>query len=190
MRSRFQLFKISRKCSVCSLLMYCSPRLTMYGWTLRGPASRLPGSTPSLSSFSAALIAWDDRAARECARTSLGALGDSFGATSSGAAGPALRISMVSSVFVELGASAAFNGAETGFRTGAAAAVTGSAGSLRATTAFFTAAGRLAAFLPIAAYGAGLLAGVGRSSHQKLMGHKMDGRLYRRNGGCTDLMGG
>ena len=48
MRSRFQLLRIVRKCSSCSLLMYCSPRLTMYGCTLRGPASRLPGSTPSL----------------------------------------------------------------------------------------------------------------------------------------------
>src|SRR3569833_1849221 len=186
MRSRFQLFKISRKCSVCSLLMYCSPRLTMYGWTLRGPASRLPGSTPSLSSFSAALIAWDDRAARVCARTSLGALGDSFGATSSGAAGPALRISMVSSVFVEMGSSAAINGAETGIRTGAAAAETGSAGSMRATTAFFTAAGRFVFFLPFAAVGAGFLAGIERSSHQKHMGLMKDGRFYRRNGGCTD----
>src|SRR2546430_3964364 len=33
--------------------MYCSPRLAMYGWTLRGPASRLPGSIVSPSSPSA-----------------------------------------------------------------------------------------------------------------------------------------
>src|SRR5579862_8100344 len=33
--------------------MYCSPRLATYGFTLRGPASRLLGSTPSSSSRSA-----------------------------------------------------------------------------------------------------------------------------------------
>src|SRR5258706_322105 len=32
--------------------MYCSPRLAMYGLTLRGPASRLPGSAASCSSTS------------------------------------------------------------------------------------------------------------------------------------------
>src|SRR5712675_3675515 len=32
--------------------MYCSPRLAMYGLTLRGPASRLPGSAASCSSIS------------------------------------------------------------------------------------------------------------------------------------------
>src|SRR5437016_11474720 len=53
MRSRFQLLRMLRKWSSCSLLMYCSPRLAMYGWTLRGPASRLPGSTSSASSPSA-----------------------------------------------------------------------------------------------------------------------------------------
>ena len=52
MRSRFQLLRMLRKCSSCSLLMYSSPRLTMYGCTLRGPASRLPGSTASPSSTS------------------------------------------------------------------------------------------------------------------------------------------
>src|SRR3984957_14983484 len=36
--------------------MYCSPRLTIYGWTLRGPASRLPGSRLSFSSASLALL--------------------------------------------------------------------------------------------------------------------------------------
>src|ERR1700722_20031766 len=36
--------------------MYCSPRLTMYGWTLRGPASRLPGSGASFSSVSLAAV--------------------------------------------------------------------------------------------------------------------------------------
>jgi hypothetical protein len=66
---------------------------------------------------------------------------------------------MVSSVFVGMGCSAAFNGAGAGLRTGAAAAVIRSAGSLRASTVFFT-AGRLAAFLPFAAFGAGLLAGI------------------------------
>ena len=40
--------RILRKCSSCSLLMYCSPRLAMYGGTLRGPASRLPGSSARL----------------------------------------------------------------------------------------------------------------------------------------------
>jgi hypothetical protein len=109
------------------------------------------------------------------ARISLGALGDSFGATS-GAAGPALRISVVSSVFVESGCTAAFIGAGAGLRTCAAAALTRSTGSLRAITAFFT-AGRLAAVLPFAALGAGFLAGIDRSSES--MGLMKDGRLYR-----------
>src|SRR5262245_33395515 len=51
-RSRFQLNKMLRKCSSCSLFMYCSPRLAMYGCTLRGPARRLV-SPMSLSSPSA-----------------------------------------------------------------------------------------------------------------------------------------
>src|ERR1039457_31640 len=34
--------------------MYASPRLEMYGWTLRGPARRLPGSPLSDSSASCA----------------------------------------------------------------------------------------------------------------------------------------
>src|SRR5688572_6765642 len=54
MRSRFQVLRIRRKCSVCSLFMYCSPRRGMYGLTLRGPASRLVLATsgPSPSSAS------------------------------------------------------------------------------------------------------------------------------------------
>src|SRR5688572_20545479 len=47
MRSRFQLLRMLRKCSSCTLFMYASPRLAMYGVTLRGPASRLPASSDS-----------------------------------------------------------------------------------------------------------------------------------------------
>src|SRR6185436_12392197 len=53
MRSRFQVLRIRRKCSVCSLFMYCSPRRGMYGLTLRGPASRLVLETSGLSPSSA-----------------------------------------------------------------------------------------------------------------------------------------
>src|SRR4051812_22452723 len=56
-RSRFQELRMLRKCSSCSLFMYASPRLVMYGVTLRGPASRLPGSTLSSPSLSAARAA-------------------------------------------------------------------------------------------------------------------------------------
>jgi hypothetical protein len=59
-------------------------------------------------------------------------------------------------------------------------ALTRSAGSLRATAVFFTAAGRLAAVLPFAALGAGFLAGIDRSSES--MGLMKDGRLYRPEG--------
>ena len=52
MRSRFQLLRMLRKCSSCSLFMYASPRLVMYGVTLRGPASRLPASSDSSASSS------------------------------------------------------------------------------------------------------------------------------------------
>src|SRR5262245_127924 len=54
MRSRFQPFRMSRKCWSCSLFMYASPRLVMYGVTLRGPASKLPASMVSSASLSAA----------------------------------------------------------------------------------------------------------------------------------------
>ena len=44
-RSRFQFCRMRAKCSNCSLFMYCSPRRAMYGFTLRGPASRLAEPT-------------------------------------------------------------------------------------------------------------------------------------------------
>src|SRR6185437_13949662 len=100
----------------------------------------------------------------------LGTLGVSLsGSGVSGAGCAALRISIVSSVAIGLGrGGTAFLGAATALlRTWAgAAALTRSAG-LR-TAAVLRTAGRLAAFLPFAAFGAGFLAGISCSSSKRV----------------------
>src|SRR6185437_13037134 len=100
----------------------------------------------------------------------LGTLGVSVsGRAASGAGFAALRISIVSSVAIGLGrGGTAFLGAATALLrtcTGAAA-LTRSAG-LR-TAAVLRTAGRLAAFLPFAAFGAGFLAGISCSSSKRV----------------------
>src|ERR1700730_11420922 len=156
MRSRFQLLRMKRKCSSCCLLMYCSPRLTMYGCTLRGPASRLPGSMVSPSSPSA---------------FTAGAAAERFAVIIVAVAGGGAVAAPARSGFlgstggsppVAGTAARGFFGAPTGLRACATAALTRSGSGLRP-TAFLT-AGRLAAFLPFADLGAGLLAGINGSS--------------------------
>src|SRR5579863_488653 len=149
MRSCFQLSRMLRKCSSCSLLMYSSPRLAMYGWTLRGPASRLPGSAASASSPSPA-AGGIVRPTREVAALGGRGAGRSGlrSCAGSAAAGAALR----------RGAGAA------PLRACVATARARLASPLRATT--FLTGDRLAAFLPLADFGAGLLAGINDSYRQ------------------------
>src|SRR6185503_980641 len=75
MRSRFQVLRIWRKCSSCSLPMYCSPRRGMYGLTLRGPASRLVLETSGLSASSASLPPAASRSLRFRGVTGLAGVG-------------------------------------------------------------------------------------------------------------------
>src|ERR1700686_4672440 len=158
MRSRFQLLRMKRKCSSCCLLMYCSPRLTMYGCTLRGPASRLPGSIVSPSSPSAftagaaaerfaVLIVAVAGGGAVAAPARSGLLGSPGGPPPGGGT-----------------AGSGFFGATTVLRACATAPLTRTGSALRP-SAFLT-AGRLAAFLPFVAFGAGLLAGINGSSKQ------------------------
>src|SRR5256886_4222940 len=157
MRSRFQLLRIRRKCSSCCLLMYCSPRLAMYGCTLRGPASRLPGSIVSPSSPSA---------------FTAGAAAERFAAiivaVAGGGVAGATRRGFLSSTGGALPAAGraarGFFGSAAVLRGCPAAALTRTGSGLRP-TAFLT-AGRLAGFLPFADLGAGLLAGINGSSKQ------------------------
>src|SRR5260370_16439489 len=158
MRSRFQLLSIRRKCSSCCLLMYCSPRLRMYGFTVRGPASRLPGSIVSPSSPSAFT------ACATAARFAVIMVAVAGG----GAGGAATRSGLLTSTGGG-GAGAGrgargFFGAAAVLRACPAAALTRPGSGLRP-SAFLT-AGRLAAFLPFADLGAGLLAGINGSSKQ------------------------
>src|SRR5580658_4326574 len=156
-----------RKCSSCSLLMYCSPRLTMYGCTLRGPASRLPGSMDSASSGSLAPAG----AARLLSGGAGGTgRGGFFASTAAGAGGAC-------------GASSGLRGATaTLLRAGATASGrAGRPGSLRV-TAFLTVE-RLTAFLPFADFGAALLAVINGSSKQ--LRPLKNARLYRRLPACT-----
>src|ERR1700730_2281103 len=159
MRSRFQLLRIRRKCSSCCLLMYCSPRLTMYGCTLRGPASSLPGSIVSPSSTSALTAG----AATELARVAV----IMVAVAGVGAVAVPARSGLLSSTGGVPPAAAGtaatgFFGAATVLRACATAALACTGSALRP-TAFLT-AGRLAAFLPFADFGAGLLAGINGSS--------------------------
>ncbi len=161
MRSRFQLLRIRRKCSSCCLLMYCSPRLTMYGCTLRGPARRLPGSIASPSSPSA----FTAGATAELERVAVIIVAVAGG----GAVATPARSGLFSSTggaAPAAGGTAAtgFFGGATVLRTCATAALARTGSALRP-TAFLT-AGRLAAFLPFADFGAGLLAGINGSSKQ------------------------
>src|SRR5690606_9661963 len=80
-RSRFQLLRIVRKCSSCSLLMYCSPRRGMYGFTLRGPASRFVLGASWLSRSSASLLV---SLSREIGITGLAAMIARAGAAGAG----------------------------------------------------------------------------------------------------------
>src|SRR5580765_7470718 len=150
-RSRFQLLRMVRKCSSCSLLMYCSPRLTMYGCTLRGPASRLPGSRPSPSSASAFTGAGGLRGAGGATAVALRAVSflGASGAASAAAIGRC---------------AAGFLGSTAFLRACVATTRARGASGLRATA--FRAGGRLTAFLPFAAFGAGLFAGINDSSKQ------------------------
>src|SRR3984893_3075784 len=159
MRSRFQLLRMKRKCSSCCLLMYCSPRLTMYGCTLRGPASSLPGSIVSPSSTSALTAG----AATELARVAV----IMVAVAGVGAVAVPARSGLLSSTGGVPPAAAGtaatgFFGAATVLRACATAALACTGSALRP-TAFLT-AGRLAAFLPFADLGAGLLAGINGSS--------------------------
>src|SRR3984893_16781020 len=178
MRSRFQLLRMKRKCSSCCLLMYCSPRLTMYGCTLRGPASRLPGSMVSPSSPSAFAAG---AAAERFALIIVAVAGG--GAVAAPARGAFLGSPFASPPAPGTAGSGFFGAAEV-LRACATAALTRTGSALRP-TAFLT-AGRLVAFLPFADLGAGLLAGIKGSSNSISL--VKDARLYRPTPGCTGVL--
>src|SRR6516165_8912592 len=152
-RSRFQLLRMLRKWSSCSLFMYSSPRLTMYGLTSRGPARRLPGSIPSLSSPS---VFRAGAAGRALAGWGVGAGGGvATGFFISAAGSPAASSGCATGALRGGAARAVLRPWAATTRTLAASGLRGSA--LRTTV-------RLAAFLPLVDFGAGLLAGINRSS--------------------------
>ena len=159
-RSRFQLLRMLRKWSSCSLFMYSSPRFRMYGLTSRGPARRLPGSMPSPSSTSAFTAG---AAARALAGGDTGAAGGVATPTGRGgffistAASPAAASSGCAVGALRGGAAMAFL-RPCAAATPRARAPSGLCGSTLRT------AGRLAAFLPLVDFWAGLLAGINRSS--------------------------
>src|SRR5688572_17238361 len=146
MRSRFQPFRISRKCWSCSLFMYASPRLVMYGVTLRGPASRLPASRVSSPSPSAG------GAVRAAVASPLAAEGTPFAVTTMRSAGGDLR--MACATGVELAAALTLaTGAGFATEAGLAAAVAG-----LATAAAGLETGALAVLLAATVFVAGFFA--------------------------------
>src|SRR5580704_17584446 len=165
-RSRFQLLRMLRKCSSCSLLMYCSPRLTMYGCTLRGPASRLPGSSDSPSSASALTGA------------GRGAEGTAEAVTGSARA----RGFLISISGWGAAVTAGFLGATAVLRTCALTGRGRAPSGLRASG--LRAGGRLTGFLPFADFGAGFLAAI-KDSSESCPASLKNARLYRRTWGCT-----
>src|SRR6185436_9360997 len=155
-----------RKCSSCSLFMYASPRLVMYGVTLRGPASRLPASGASSASLSFAAV--------RGAGLSVPIDGTPFAVTTMRSDGGVLRIACATGV-AAAGALATGDGLlnAAGFAATVALAATGFAGAglaaLLAATGF-VAAGFFAVnlgfstFFGFAAFAVARLAGiVGRS---------------------------
>src|SRR5690349_1988793 len=189
MRSRFQPLRMLRKCSSCSLFMYASPRLVMYGVTLRGPASRLPAS--GLSSESLSLAA---------ARAALARPGDEgtpLAVTTMRSEGGDLRMACATGV--------AFAGAAWA-AAGFAAGLAGGARGLAAAAGVFGAAG-FAAVLAATGFVAGFFAvnlgfstffGLAGFAAARLVGMSVslqarsgrgaglqDAGLYRRVLGCT-----
>src|SRR5215469_16443867 len=127
-----------------------------YGCTLRGPASRLPGSTPSLSSLSAG----------GALRAGFSAVGGTLEDGSGGAAGrSAFRASSAASASGAWTAGAGLRGVAitVGFLRGCGAAPMRGRGASGLRTTGFLVGGRLAAFLPFADFGAGLLADINDS---------------------------
>ena len=179
MRSRFQPWRMLRKWSSCSLLMYCSPRLAMYGLTSRGPARRLPGSSPSLSSPSVPAAAlW----ARTGVSWGLGA----GGVTAIGAAGRrGFFISATGSPGASVACTAFALRGTVGVLLRACPTTTTLARALSGLRpSALRAAGRLAAFLPLGDLAAGLLTGINGSSKNGTRLVK-NARLYRPTPACT-----
>src|SRR5262245_19356189 len=191
MRSRFQLLRMLRKCSSCSLFMYASPRLVMYGVTLRGPASRLPASISSSESLSLA-------AARGVFATP-GDEGTPVAVTTMRSDGGDLR--MACATGVELAGLAAWAGAGftaaglAGAATGLAAAAgvlvaAGFAAVLAATgfvAGFFAVNLGFSTFFGLAGFAAARLVGISVSLQARIQkgAGLQDAGLYRRVFGCT-----